>query len=124
MGRVVHFEFSSNNLEASKKFFETVMNWEITSWEGPIQYLLVKTGEKDSLGIDGAIFPPPGDGIEGTINTISVDNLDDSIAKVKANGGEILRPKNEIPGVGWFVYARDPGGIVFGLLEPFPSMDM
>ncbi len=124
MGRVVHFEFSSNDLPASKRFFETVMNWEITSWGGPTEYLLVSTGDKDQPGINGAIFPPPGGGIEGTIDTIDVEDLDETIAKIKANGGEILTPRTEIPGVGWFAYAKAPGGIVFGILQALPGATM
>src|SRR5438046_811455 len=57
----------------------------------------------------------------GTINTIAVPSLDQSIKKIEERGGKICVPKMEIPGVGWLAYAEDPAGNVFGVIEPHPK---
>jgi hypothetical protein len=38
--------------------------------------------------------------------------------KIEQRGGNICVPKMAIPKVGWLAYATDPGGNVFGIIEP------
>ena len=47
----------------------------------------------------------------------SVENLDESMEKVKQAGGEVTLPKTPIPGIGWFTYCKDPEGNLFGILQ-------
>jgi uncharacterized protein len=123
MSRVVHFEIPAQNLESSSKFYSSVFGWKIEKWGDPSDYYLVTTGEEGTLGINGAIYKPDR-GIDGVVNTISVEDLDAMIEKVKASGGEVVSPKQQIPGVGWFCYAKDPEGILFGMLQPDPMPEM
>jgi predicted enzyme related to lactoylglutathione lyase len=60
----------------------------------------------------------------GTVNTVDVADLDDAISKVLANGGQIVMPKDEIPGVGWLAYVREPGGAVLGMMQAHPDARM
>ena len=46
-----------------------------------------------------------------------VENIDAMMEKVKASGGSIVTPKNAIPTVGWFCYAKDPEGVPFGMMQ-------
>jgi uncharacterized protein len=115
--RIVHFELPAKNPEKLAAFYREVFGWEITKWEGPVDYWLVKTGEQGTLGIDGGFFTPD-DGMPGiTINTLDVADLDASLAKVTANGGEVTRPKMAVPGVGWMAYCKDVEGTLFGLMQ-------
>ena len=57
----------------------------------------------------------------GTINTIEVADIDASLAKVKANGGVIIREKHAIPGIGYQAYFKDNSGIVVGLHQTDPQ---
>jgi predicted enzyme related to lactoylglutathione lyase len=54
----------------------------------------------------------------GTINTIAVKSLDQTIKKIEQRGGKICVPKMAIPKVGSLAYAEDPAGNVFGIIEP------
>jgi predicted enzyme related to lactoylglutathione lyase len=47
-----------------------------------------------------------------------VENIDKYIKKVTDLGGKILRPKQEVPTVGFIAMAIDPDGNQFGLLQP------
>ena len=116
MSRIVHFEIPADDPERAIKFYEKVFDWQIEKWDGPIEYWLIMTGEEDKPGIDGGLArrEDPTTGVE---NTIDVKDLDTSLANVKASGGEIIRPRMAVPGVGWMAYIKDTEGNVFGLME-------
>jgi predicted enzyme related to lactoylglutathione lyase len=123
MARVVHFEVPTMDLEASRKFYENVLGWKLTKWEGPIEYWLVSTGDPATPGIDGALGGAANE-FKATVNTVDVDDLDAVIKKVEANGGQVIMPKDEIPGVGWLAYVKEPGGAVLGLMQALPGAQM
>ena len=123
MSRVVHFEIPTTNIESSRKFYSNVFNWKIEKWEGPQEYWMINTGPDGTPGINGGFYPP-GEEMSGTVNTIDVDNLDDVLAKIVANGGTVLMPKDHIPGVGWLAYAKDPNGAIFGMMQSDPGASM
>jgi len=118
MSRVVHFEISAEKPERAVNFYERVFGWKIVKWEGPVEYWLIETGEKDKPGIDGGLSrrteAEPG---PCTVNTIDVPSVDEFAEKVKKNGGTIVVPKHAVPGVGWLVYFKDPEGNMFGMME-------
>jgi len=113
MPRVVHFELPADDPERAINFYRTVFNWDINKWDGPEPYYLVKTGSGD--GIDGAIQQRRGQ--TGAVNTIGVDDVDTYTAKIEANGGKIVVPKTEIPGIGFLAYAVDTEGTTFGIFQ-------
>ncbi len=123
MPRVIHFELPSTNPAASRKFYETVFGWKINKWDGPDEYWLISTGDPSQPGIDGAIGGAA-EGVKGTVNTVDVVDIDEAIRKVKANGGEIIMEKAEIPSMGWVAYFREPGGAVLGLFQAMPGAQM
>ena len=116
MSRIVHFEIPTDDPERAIKFYEKVFDWQIEKWDGPIEYWLIMTGEEDKPGIDGGLARRE-DPITGVENTIDVKDLDTSLANVKAHGGEVIRPRMAVPGVGWMAYIKDTEGNVFGLME-------
>ncbi len=123
MSRVVHFELPSTNLAASRKFYENVFGWKLTRYEGPTEYWLVQTGEPGTPGIDGAIGGAAND-LHATVNTVDVENLDESLKKASANGAEVIMPREEIPNVGWVAYVKEPGGTVLGIFQAMPGSMM
>jgi len=123
MSRVVHFELPVTNLESAKSFYGNVLGWKFTNWGGPQEYWLITTGANGTPGIDGAFYTP-GPEMSGTVNTVDVDNLDDAVAKVTANGGSVAAPKMSVPGVGWLAYVKDPEGNTFGMMERDPNATM
>ena len=123
MSRVVHFELPSTDVATSRKFYETVFGWKLTKYGGPMDYWLISTGAPDTPGIDGGLGGAANE-LKGTVNTVDVANLDETIQKVVANGGQVIMPKEEIPGVGWLAYVREPGGAVLGVIQAFPDARM
>lgn len=117
MNRVVHFEIMSDHPEQSEQFYNRVFGWKFEKWQGPFDYWLVMTGDQKEPGIDGGLRRTDDAGSQRTVNTISVQSLDQTIEAVKIHGGKILQGRMPIPGVGYLAYCQDPGGIVFGILE-------
>ena len=120
MSRVVHFEIPADDPERAISFYEKVFGWKIKKWDGPIEYWLVTTGSDDQPGIDGGLTrrEDPATQVE---TLIDVKDLDDSLNKVKAQGGEVIHPRGPVPGVGWIAYIKDTEGNTFGLMESDPD---
>ena len=123
MSRVVHFEVPVKNMESTKNFYASVFGWQFTKWEGPIEYTLITTGASGTPGIDGAFYTP-GPEMSGTVNTVDVNDLDETLVKVSANGGVVTMPKTSIPGVGWLAYIKDPEGNTLGMMQRDPNAKM
>jgi len=83
-----------------------------------MEYWLVTTGDEKDPGINGGITRPREGQRPGTINTVAVKSLDETIRKIEERGGRICVPQMAIPKVGWLAYAEDPAGNVFGVMEP------
>lgn len=123
MNRFTHFELATDDLDKTAAFYREVFGWGIYKWEGPVDYWLVDTGDANTPGINGGLMAAGGD-FKGTINTIEVDDIDATIARVKANGGEMIMDKDTIPGVGYQAYFKDNVGIIVGLHQAFPGAAM
>ncbi len=123
MNRVIHFEIQADDVERAKKFYGQVLGWKIepamSQDKGdPMNYWMVKTAESGP-GINGGLYERPKEGDKYYLYdcTVGVADIDKAAAAVKENGGTVVREKTEIPGVGWFVSAKDTEGNRFGLLQ-------
>ena len=76
---------------------------------------MVTTGKDSEPGINGGIMPKKD--LKTTVNTVGVASVDKALKKILASGGKVVRPKIEIPTMGWIAYCADPDGNVFGIME-------
>jgi hypothetical protein len=51
------------------------------------------------------------------LNHIAVKSVDEYSEKIKALGGNVVVPKQEVPGIGWWTLALDPEGNSFAIFE-------
>lgn len=116
MPRIIHFEITADKPERASQFYSEVFGWAINKWNGPEDYWLVSTGEKDKPGIDGALMRK-GNLQQNIINTIDVPSVDEFTKKVELNGGKVITPKTSIPGVGFFAYCKDTEDNIFGIMQ-------
>ncbi len=125
MSRVVHFEIQADNPDRAIQFYQTLLGWEFSRWEGPMPYWLIKTGPDSEPGINGGMLPRQckidGQAVIAYVCTAQVSQLDDSLAKATANGGTQVVPKMAIPGIGWLAYCKDTEGNIFGMMQPDPK---
>ena len=123
MNRFVHFELATDDLERTAQFYREVFGWQIQKWDGPVEYWTVMTGDESTPGINGGLMQTNGE-FRGTINTIGVEDIDAAIAAVQTHGGEIVLPKDAIPGVGYQAYFKDTNGTIVGLHQGDPNASM
>lgn len=113
MNRVIHFEIPATSPEISQRFYETVFDWKFNQF-GPAPYFLATTGSDSLPGINGAIIKrnhPQ----QPVTTIISVENMDETIAKIQSAGGKIVVNKTAFPGVGWSAYFSDTDNNILGI---------
>jgi uncharacterized protein len=119
MYRVTHFEIPADEPEKTMDFYASVFGWKFTRF-AEFDYWLADTGSKDKPGINGAVMARR-DPQQPVTNSIEVDNIDTIMEAVPKSGGTLITEKMPIVGVGWLVFFRDPGGCVFGAMQPDPD---
>jgi predicted enzyme related to lactoylglutathione lyase len=111
--KLTHFAIHIDDMERAKKFYDGVFDWGFSSY-GPGGFTQIKTDKSETAELIGALqsreySPVPGR-IIGLECTIGVENIDETIARVGSNGGEILMPKTAIPFVGYITKFLDTEG--------------
>jgi uncharacterized protein len=127
MNPVVHFEMPAEDKERMKKFYTNAFGWQMQQY-GPEMgdYVVATTSEPDANGrpktpgtINGGFYQKTDDPISNYPSVvISVDDINESLAKIKSGGGKILGEIQEIPGIGKYASFLDTEGNRVGLLQP------
>jgi uncharacterized protein len=119
LGKFIWYDQMSNDLAGAEKFYSEVVGWTIApNTMNAQRYSLLKAGD----AIVGGLMPIPEDAAKMGVRPawmgyIAVDDVKAYADKVKAAGGAIHRPPTEIPNVGTFAVASDPGGAGFLLFK-------
>ena len=126
---IVHFEIYVDDLDRAKAFYSTVLGWAFNH-VAAMNYTLVYPGGEvldgpANVGINGGMLLRPGPAPENDraapnafVCTVAVDDLDQILENVAANGGRIDMPAETIPGVGRLAHVRDTERNMVGLLQP------
>ena len=132
MNPVVHFEMPAENRKRMAEFYTNVFGWKIQQL-GPEmgEYMVVSTSETDEKTmrpkapgmIGGGFYQKTGDPLtQHPSVVISVDDINESIKKVKNGGGKVLGEPMPIPGVGTIVSFIDTEGNRVSILQPLENM--
>jgi len=130
MNPVVHFEMPAEDKERMKKFYTSAFGWQMQQF-GPEMgdYILATTSEvgedhfpKQRGTINGGFYPKSDNASPHPSVVISVDDINESIQKVKKAGGKILGEPVDIPGIGQYVSFTDTEGNRLSMLQPSPLM--
>lgn len=130
MNPVIHFELPADDRKRMMAFYSKVFGWQ-SQQLGPemSEYVVVSTAEvdpktdrpKEPGSINGGFFQRTDDpNAQHPTVVISVDNLEESIEKVKHSGGTILSEPTDIPGIGRYVSFVDTEKNRLGILQPVP----
>ena len=136
MNRVVHFEIHADDLERAKKFYTSVFGWEMQQMGSEYgNYVVVVTGPgpddiaagkvtMENVGINGGMMlrkgprPAPDAPVNGYSCIVGVEDVDATVEKVKAAGGDVALEKMLVPNVGELAYLHDTEGNIFGVIKP------
>ncbi|GGH92778.1 VOC family protein [Arthrobacter liuii] len=126
MGGVVHFEIPADDQKRARKFYQDALGWRIEAVPG-MDYSMVITTDMDDAGqpaapgaINGGMMAREGQ-ITSPVITVDVPDINATLKAVEELGGSVVMPKNEIPGMGFTAYFKDPEGNVMGLWENLPA---
>lgn len=126
---VVHFEMPAKDKKRVSAFYTNAFGWKMQQM-GPEMgnYVIAQTAETDENGmvknsgtINGGFYDFKDEpGFQYPSVVIAVDNLKESMEKVKKEGGEVVGEEMEIPGIGLFISIIDTEGNRVGMLQPHP----
>jgi len=122
MDKIVHFEIPADDIARAKEFYGSTFGWELEDMEG-LDYTSVKTVPVDEQQLPterGAInggMMKRGSDTPSPVITVQVDSIERALKQVEVSGGNIVAPRQEIPGMGAFAYFKDTEGNTLGLWE-------
>jgi predicted enzyme related to lactoylglutathione lyase len=121
-GKVIHFEIPIDDAARAGRFYSDAFGWTVSKL-GPVDYWSVTTDAPSDPGAEGALTPRS-EAPDGVVIYISVDSVDDTLARIAAAGGERLTETASIPGFGWTAKFRDTEGNTVGLFQEDQSEPM
>lgn len=130
MARVVHFEIQADDVERAKAFYAAAFGWsfeDYSQFTGGQVYWGITTGPSEEPGIDGGLLPRPapaggpGQGTNGYVCTMQVDDYDVTERAILDAGGQVALPKHALPGMAWQGYYLDTEGNTFGIHQSDPN---
>lgn len=106
-------EIQSKDSAGSAKFFGTVFGWEFGEMMPGYQTFTTSAGMQ---GVSGGFGEGENGPSQPQLVYVSVDSIEDALAKVEANGGKTVLPKMALPNdYGHIAHFSDPSGITWGL---------
>jgi predicted enzyme related to lactoylglutathione lyase len=118
--KVSFFAINADDVPRARQFYTTVFNWNFEPW-GPPGFYLIATGQEPHGSHSGGLQERrellPGQKMIGFECTVEVEDIDETIRVVEANGGRIAAPKFHIPTVGTVAYVVDTEGNVVGISQ-------
>jgi len=130
MNPVVHFEIPAENKKRIADFYTNAFGWQMQQL-GPEmgEYIVVTTSEvgedhfpKQRGTINGGFYQKSENNSPHPSVVISVDNINESMQKIKKAGGKVLGEPVDIPGIGSYVSFIDTERNRLSILQPVGNM--
>lgn len=118
-GRFVWYELLTTDVAGAKAFYGDILGWTFKDVPMPgMTYTLV---EADGAQVAGLMdIPPDAKAMNVPPNWagyVAVADVDASCAQLTTLGGKVVRPPEDIPGVGRFAIVTDPQGAHLALFR-------
>ena len=110
-GEFNHIEFPADDVQRATSFYSNVFGWQFRTMDGFEDYYLYTAGPGD---LGGGIGKRNVNAPAQVRNYLAVDSIEDTLAKVTANGGSVVTPKTDI-GIGWYAAVTDTEGNELGI---------
>jgi uncharacterized protein len=112
----VWFEIPVTQFETAKRFYGAVLGHPLTDEEGDgLPHPMANFPQASKASVAGHVYPGrPAERGTGITIHLAVADLEGALARVSANGGEVVSPVLAIAD-GRFAYCLDPDGNSFGL---------
>lgn len=118
VGDICWYELSTPDLEKAKEFYGKSFGWKFTDHDmGDMKYSMIKINDKEF----GGVWAIPKDQTKQIpphwMAYILVENLDDAVKKVTAQGASIMKPATQVSDFGRFAIITDPTGAHIALWQ-------
>jgi predicted enzyme related to lactoylglutathione lyase len=98
-------------------FYNKLFGWKLDPQQfGPIQYTMLINGDRPNGGML-AITPEMGAIPPNWLVYFAVDDCDGKVQKATELGARVMKPADDIPGVGRFAILFDPQGAAFAIIK-------
>ena len=108
---VVRWQIITPNPDAATSFYRELFGWTATR-DNALGYRQVRTG---SNGIEGGIWPAPGDVQSFVQLFIEVADVEAHVQRATELGAEVIVPVSVLPEGDTMAVLRDPGGLPFAV---------
>lgn len=105
-------ELATRDTGRARDFYTALFGWDSAPFEGPMDYTIFTRNGQQVAGVYG-ITPEMGEMPPHWAPYFAVDDADATAERAKSLGGEVAMGPDDVPGVGRFVYLRDPQGAHF-----------
>ncbi|WP_420114525.1 VOC family protein [Pseudactinotalea sp.] len=112
-GDITHIEIPVTDTARASAFYGDLFGWNIEEFEGYEGYPMWQAPNK----ISGGGLTTRSDTATSPVSYVEVDSIDDVLAKVVENGGEVVNGKTPISETSWSATFRDPDGNEVGIYE-------
>lgn len=125
--KFIWYELMTRDQDRAIAFYEAVVGWKPADHENSTpddRYVTLSTGQRAVGGMLRLTDEMCAGGARpGWVGYVWVADTDAAAARIAEAGGTILMEPGDIPNVGRFAMAADPGGAPFYLLTPSPRDD-
>jgi predicted enzyme related to lactoylglutathione lyase len=109
---ICHWELMVNDIERAKAFYQRVFDWKFEA--ASPEYTMIDTGTPPG----GGMMAKPPAAPSPALNTyFAVVDIDATLRKVVEAGGQVVVPRTEVPGAGWFAMFIDPDRVAVGIFQ-------
>jgi uncharacterized protein len=108
---VVHIEIPAADVPGSAQFYENLFGWKMEH-DAQFDYTMWSDGGGSGGGFNKVSEENP---VGEVLVYIHSDDIDADLKQVEKLGGSVVRPKTDIPGIGWFALFKDPTGNTLAL---------
>ncbi len=128
-GSFIWYELMTPDPDASKAFYDAVVGWTIASQSsapgGAVDYRMITRSDGGNSGgvlkLDHAMQDHGARPM--WLGYLYAEDVDARVAAIAADGGKVLMPPHDAPGIGRFAMVTDPVGVPFYLMRPTPPAD-
>ncbi|MGF9692999.1 VOC family protein [Rhizobium sp. 0TCS1.26] len=125
-GKFIWCELMTSDMQAAAEFYAKVIGWRAKTMPMPgadgTEYGIfdIRSGDED-CGIAGYMTIPPemnGQVPPNWTGYVAVDDVDAMAELFAAEGGSVMQPAFDIPGIGRMAVVADPHGAVLCIMRP------
>jgi predicted enzyme related to lactoylglutathione lyase len=122
-GSFIWYELLTSDIAGAKRFYDAVVGWNIAGRSDfPNDYRMIARSDGGHAG--GAMQITDEMKAHGArpvwLAYIGADDVDSTAAAIQADGGKLMMPSFDIPGIGRVAMVTDPVGTPFYIMKPIP----